>query len=65
MNNTNVDSYVLADYKIENIFVDICFTSGLVEAFYTKKNLMAYMRSGSFFKFNAMFRFTPPLGGER
>ena len=41
MNNFNIVSYVLADYKIENIFVDICFTSGVVEAFYTKKNLMA------------------------
>ena len=41
MNNFNVVSYVLADYKIENIFVDICFTSGVVEAFYTKNSLMA------------------------
>lgn len=41
MNNINVISYVLADYKINEVFVDICFTSGVVEAFYTKKNLMA------------------------
>ena len=41
MNNINVVSYVLADYKIKNIFVDICFTSGVVEAFFTKKHLMA------------------------
>ena len=41
MNNFNVVSYVLADYNINKTFVDVCFTSGVVEAFYTKKNLMA------------------------
>ena len=41
MNNIKIVSYVLADYTINNIFVDICFTSGMVESFYTKKNLMA------------------------
>ena len=46
MNNINVISYVLADYEINNVFIDICFTSGVVEAFYTKKNLMAIEEQG-------------------
>ena len=37
----NLVTYVLADYEIGDVFVDICFTSGMVEAFYTKKNLIA------------------------
>ena len=41
MNNFNIVSYVLADYNINNTFVDVCFTSGVVEAFFTKKHLMA------------------------
>ena len=41
MNNFNIVSYVLADYSINNTFVEVCFTSGVVEAFCTKKNLMA------------------------
>ena len=40
----NLVTYVLADYEIGDVFVDICFTSGMVEAFYTKKTLWLWKR---------------------
>ena len=40
MNNINVFSYVIADYKISNMKMEIYFAPAVLDAFYSKKDLL-------------------------
>ena len=46
MNNINVFSYVIADYQISDVKMEIYFAPAVLDAFYSKEDLLTLSKEG-------------------